>query len=270
MGGEKIESGDPASLKEAVEIMKRAIALDPGFARAWTQLHDAYDVLGWAGVEPERSWKLAEEAAAEALRLDPNDPFAHVSMAFVLGQRNDFAGVKTELDTALRLAPNSAVVLTQYANWAATFADPAVGAEMADKAIRLDPDYPSWAATRFVAAYFFAGRFEDAVTVAERIPIGAYFPDTWFAHPSSLAMVGRADEAAALVKKALEANPDLTVEWWTNQPGYPDRDRALMDSTMRRAGFPLCATPEKRAELGRYWKLPECEQEPAKNDAVRP
>jgi TolB-like protein/class 3 adenylate cyclase len=270
MGGEQIENGDTASLKEAVALLKRAIALDPEFADAWRLLNVAYDMLAYAGVDPEVSWKLAADAARQAVRLDPNNPLAHIAMASVYGQRNDFEAIKTELDMALRLAPNSAEVLTHYANWAAAVTDPAVGAEMADRAIRLDPAFPAWAATRFLSAYYYAERFEDAVRIGERIPADAFFPDTWFQYPSVLAMTGRADEATAWVKKALAANPDLSVEWWVNQPSYPDRDRALTERTMRAAGFPLCATSEKRAQLGSYWPIKECAKAPTQDATASP
>jgi tetratricopeptide (TPR) repeat protein len=267
MGGEKIEGGDVASLTEAVALLKQAIALDPEFSDAWRLLSVAYDVLAYSGVDPQTSWVLSAEAAREAARLDPNNPLAHVSLASVYGQRNDFAAVKTELDTALRLAPNSAEVLIHYANWAAAFTDPAVGAEMADKAVRLDPDYPAWVATRVLSAYYYAERFEDAARIGERIPPDAFFPDTWLQYPSALAMLGRLDEAAVWVTKALDVNPDMSVEMWVNQPSYPDRDRALMERTMRLAGFPLCAPPERRAELGKYRKIEECEEPHIESDA---
>lgn len=262
MGGEKIENGDAASVKEAVELLKRAIALDPEYSDAWRLLSVAYDVLAYGGVDPQTSWRLAADAARQAVRLDPNNPLAHVSMASVYGQGNDFAAVRTELDTALRLAPNSAEVLVHYANWAAAFTDPAVGAEMADKVIRLDPDYPAWIATRVLSSYYYAERFGDAARIGERIPQDAFFPDTWFQYPSALAMLDRTKDAAVWVKKALAANPDISVEWWVNQPSYPDRDRALTERTMRAAGFPLCATPARRAELTIYRPIAEC-------DAVR-
>jgi hypothetical protein len=38
-----------------------------------------------------------------------------------------------------------------------------VGAELADRAIRLNPDYKPWASAPVRYAYFMAGRYEDAL-----------------------------------------------------------------------------------------------------------
>ena len=44
------------------------------------------------------------------------------------------------------------------------------GAEAADRAIRLNPNYPLWAGNFYRWAYFMVGRYEDALKVIERQP----------------------------------------------------------------------------------------------------
>jgi hypothetical protein len=48
------------------------------------------------------------------------------------------------METALRLNPGDAEILTLYSTWASTFGHPERGAEMADHAIRLNPNYEAY------------------------------------------------------------------------------------------------------------------------------
>jgi TolB-like protein/Flp pilus assembly protein TadD len=59
----------PATNRRAVEYYRRATELDPGYALAWSGLADAYSSSPINGdVEPKQVWKLAQDAAAQAVR----------------------------------------------------------------------------------------------------------------------------------------------------------------------------------------------------------
>jgi predicted Zn-dependent protease len=45
------------------------------------------------------------------------------------------------------------------------------GAEAADRAIRLNPNYPVWAGNFYRQTYFMSGRYADALRIIERQPI---------------------------------------------------------------------------------------------------
>ena len=96
-----------------------------------------------------------------------------------LGEKGDLARAKAELDTALRMAPGSAEILTFYAGWASTFGEPERGVELVDQVIRLDPNYPLWTTNIFSYAYFMAGRYEDALKMQARMAPDTYNPMKW-------------------------------------------------------------------------------------------
>jgi TolB-like protein/class 3 adenylate cyclase len=259
LGDEKVQVGDPESLKQAVGLLERAVELDPGLSRAWSTLFQAYDKLAYSGVDPENSRKRAAEAAERAVAVDPSDPDAHVAQAYNFGGHNDLIRAKAELDLALRLAPGSSNIMTHYATWAATFGDPKRGGELADQVIKLDPIFAPWAAKRLAYAYFAADRYPDALHVLDRVALDSYDPDTWMVKASALAVLGRAGEAKFWVDETIKHLPDFTIEGWTNQPGYSDDERRRIFNAMRLAGFPPCA---KRGELDKVAKplrLPECD-----------
>ena len=130
---------------------------------------------------------------------------------------------------------------------------------MVDQVMRLDPNYPMWTSNFFSPAYFMAGRYEDAVKMLERMTPNNYQKWTWVVRSSSLAALGRTDEATASVTEALKQHPDLTVESMINEPGLSTIERSRFIETMPLAGFPACSKPEALAKLAKPVRLPECE-----------
>ncbi|ANK94580.1 adenylate cyclase family 3 protein (plasmid) [Rhizobium sp. N6212] len=259
LGSEKIEKITKADDEEAIAFLNRAVELDPGLARAWVELYHAHDLMRVFGVDPEGNRKAGADVAERAVRLDPRDAEAHVVFAMSLASRGDMGRAKSEFDTALRLAPGSSEILTFYSGYAARFNDPERGAQMVDKVMRLDPNYPMWASNFFAPAYFMAGRYEDAVTMLERMTANNYQRWTWVIRSSSLAALGRTDEAHASALETLKQHPDVTVESMINEPGLSTVERNRFIETMPLAGFPVCAKPEALANLATPVRLPECE-----------
>lgn len=266
LGSEKIENLTKADAEEAITFLDRAVELDPGLARAWVELYHAHDLMGVFGVDPESNRKAAADVAERAVRLDPSDAEAHAVFGMSLANKGDMGRAKSELDTALRLAPGSSEILTFYTGFAARFGEPERGAQMVDQVMRLDPNYPMWTSNFFSPAYFMAGRYEDAVKMLERMTPNNYQKWTWVVRSSSLAALGRTDEANASAREALKQHPDLTVESMINEPGLSSIERSRFIETMPLAGFPACAKPEALAKLAKPVRLPECEA--AKADPI--
>ena len=156
------------------------------------------------------------------------------------------------------LSPGSAEILTFYAGWASTFGEAERGAEIVDRVIRLNPNYPMWQNGPFSYAYFMAGRYEDAARLLERVPPTNYNRSRWVIRGGSYAALDRADEAQAIVKQALIQFPDLTIEGFVSDPGWSEAERQRLIETMRSAGFPACAKPEELARFANPRRLPEC------------
>lgn len=259
LGSENIEKLTKADAAKAVTFLNRAIELDPGLARAWVELYHAHDLLGVFGVDPEGNRKAAADVAERAVQLDPSDAEAHAVFGMSLANKGDMGRAKAEMDTAVRLAPGSSEILTFYSGFAARFGEPERGAQMVDKVMRLDPNYPMWTSNFFSPAYFMAGRYEDAVKMLERMTPNNYQKWNWVVRSSSLAALGRTDEANASVIETLKRHPDLTVESMINEPGLSTIERTRFIETMPLAGFPACAKPEALAKLAKPVRLPECE-----------
>jgi TolB-like protein/class 3 adenylate cyclase len=258
LGTEKLEQFTKVDIEESIRLLTRAVELDPGLARAWIELSHAHSLALTFGGDRTAAQKLAMEAAERSVALDLRDAEAHAALAMRLGEAGEFVRAKSSFDTALALSPGSAEILTFYASWASTFGEPERGAELVDRAIRLNPEYPMWASGPFSWAYFMAGRYADAARLLERVPPETFNPFRWVILAGSYAAQSMAGEAEATRKKALASFPDLTIESFVSDPGMNDIEREKFADKMRLAGFPSCATPEQLKGLENPFRLPEC------------
>lgn len=258
LGTEKLEQVNQPGVEEAVRLLTRAVELDPGLARAWVELSHSHGVLSGFGVEPDKNRALSAEAAERAVRLDPSDAEAHAVYAAILGDRGEVERAKAEFDTALRLAPGQFEVLTFYVDWASIFGEPARAAELADKAISLNPSFPTWSARIFTQAYFMASRNEDALQMLDRLTKENYGRKHWVIRAGALAALGRTEEASVTVTDALRRFPNLSAEGLLNISGFNEVERQRLVETMQLVGFPECAKAEELGKVERPLRLPEC------------
>jgi TolB-like protein/class 3 adenylate cyclase len=246
------------SVEEAIRLHKQALAIDPNFARAWTGLAWAYWVLrGFAEDTPELR-QAGMDAAQRAVELDPADAEAHAALAYMVGATGDLAGAEAEFDKALGLNPNSADILTFYANRANSFGKGDKGAAAADRARRLNPNMPAWSLSTYRYAYFMAGRVEDALRMQERKPRENYRRQDYIWRAMLLATVGRTEEGRAAVADTLAHFPGVDIESYARMPEWSDVEQEKLTKAMRKAGFPTCATAEDLKNHPGIKRLPEC------------
>jgi tetratricopeptide (TPR) repeat protein len=257
-GRSEVVQSTPESNKSAIEQFEKAVAADPRLARAWAELSGALQQSMTFGADPRVALPAAVAAARRAVQIDPGDAMAHAQLAFDLGMQGDFAPSEAEFDTALRLNPGDAEVLTFYSAWASAFEHPERGSEAADHAIRLNPNYHPWQAWNFSYAYFSAGRFEDTLRIVERLPKENYNFYSWVLRGASYVALGKSAEAKAAVSDALSHFPDLTIEGFTGTVDWSDADRKRLTGPMQAAGFPVCAKPDTLAKNPQLVRLPEC------------
>ena len=194
-----------------------------------------------------------------ALALDPNDALTCFFMGSYLTLKGDGEAGDRYYQRALELGPNNADVLVLLA-WAWSYsATPERGAEMADRAIRLNPHYPFWWNSALTRAYFHVRAFEKAYTFAKSM--GAAAPNEAAMLAMTAARLGRREEAARAAESVGRMDPDWTVE---GMYGFylPSRPAQLLVESAVLAGLPVCMTVAQLADNKGAARLQEC-------DAVR-
>ena len=111
MAQEPYRRHDQAGVGEARELLLKAVALDPGLARAWDFLANCYmqeAINGWG--DRAAAWERYRDATMQAATLDPSDGQIQVSLGNMYFERGDIALGTAAWERALELAPNDALV----------------------------------------------------------------------------------------------------------------------------------------------------------------
>jgi TolB-like protein len=97
--------------RQAVQVLQRAVSLDPGYASAWAELSQAYIFLSeYIDPTPDQDAGLARAAAEKALALDPGSVAAHLALAEIKAFYDyDWKGAAAQFDAAKRSDANLAV-----------------------------------------------------------------------------------------------------------------------------------------------------------------
>jgi TolB-like protein/DNA-binding winged helix-turn-helix (wHTH) protein/Tfp pilus assembly protein PilF len=104
------------SLARAIEFLNRAIALDPGYGRAYAALAECYSLQGfYQYVPPAQAYPRAREAALKALSLDASLLEAHVALLSILTDYDwDWPAAEREFKATIAIDPNYAVAYQYY------------------------------------------------------------------------------------------------------------------------------------------------------------
>ncbi|HEX5438940.1 MAG TPA: tetratricopeptide repeat protein, partial [Gemmatimonadaceae bacterium] len=201
----------------AIEYFDRAIARDPVFALAHATLAMVYTELAEQGaMAPDVAYRRATNAAAMALKLDPELGAAHCTMGHLkMVHELDWSGAEQEFMRALALSPSGADSYNLYGRLCAAL-------ERYDEAIALQRHAqeldPLAHRLDLVTALLRAGRYGEAIVEAEdavefdpshdrgRATLGwAYF------------LSGRRDEGLAELEHAVSFSRENTL--WLGQLG---------------------------------------------------
>jgi TolB-like protein/DNA-binding winged helix-turn-helix (wHTH) protein/Tfp pilus assembly protein PilF len=228
-----------ASIVEARELLRRAIALDPAYAAAHSALGETFHVaisMGWAE-SPAEYWKRVEVEAAEALRLDPADVRGRILLARSYIAFNRYPEAQTQIDRAIAINPNDADALAGRGNILVWLGETDAAIETLEFAQRIDPelnDYDSFALT---LAYYLKSNYAAAIEQAElnlRRNPGAHFNRAVLA--AAYAQLGRPQDASRVAEEIRRTDPTFeAAEFGSKFLNANDLER-LRDG-LRKAGL---------------------------------
>ncbi len=146
----------------ATNEFRRAVLLEPGYARAWANLGSAYHSMVDSGFESDPIWYVkAGEAIEKARALDPEDPqvsFATGAMHLVYGRRRE---AYREFLASRRKTPNHPILYHYFAYLfrLCNMLDEAMQAEL--KGVELDP-HVAWTQLGVARLHMLRGEFDRA------------------------------------------------------------------------------------------------------------
>jgi adenylate cyclase len=197
-----------ASVPAGLDLLQKAVHLDPGYSLAWAGVADAFTVLAYSGAaRGSESRGQAMAAARRAIDLDPASAAGHIALACAtLLYENNRAMAKQEFERALELSPSHAMGRAWYAlfyfQWAC--GDFEQGIAQARRALDSDP-LSAYVTMNLGNCLLTAGRLDEAIETDRRaIQLD---PESFVARWSlgiALGMAGRFEEAVSTLEAAAQ------------------------------------------------------------------
>ena len=204
-------------IEESEAYLRQALKVDPDFGRPHGYLaycHVVDITCGWSKDEQAVLRRGIAEAKA-ALAIDQRDAFAHFALGRLYTVGGDHQAAAQEIGEALRINPNFAHGYLGLASIHYWLGDGPAVLENADKAIRLSPNDPlMWLFLLYRGhGYEFIGDFDRAIECFEqssRFPRVGHWPFSKLA--AAYYEAGRKEEAAAAFEQARLIEPNLSLE----------------------------------------------------------
>jgi TolB-like protein/DNA-binding winged helix-turn-helix (wHTH) protein/Tfp pilus assembly protein PilF len=221
---------------------EEAVALDPGFARAYTGLALTYSreaIDGWTST-PRRSLGLANRFATEATAIDPSLPQVHfVTGQIRLFQRRHSQAIESA-ERAIEIDPNYAdayALLAWTLNYAGLTEEASSALEMA---MQLNPRPPASYLEILGEIHFTQEKYEDsAATFQSVLKINPGYLRARLWSSSAHALAGLKDQAEWDVGEALVASPNLSIARLKFAfPFKNSRTLGIVLRSLRDAGLP--------------------------------
>ena len=184
--------------------------------------------FGWSESRSE-SFKQAYLNAQKALALDDSHPGVHILLGGLLLYERQYDQAIAEGQRAIALGPNDPDIHASMAHilrYAGRFEEAIV---LIQKAMRLQPRHPSWYLGELAMCYYYVGRHEEAIKLAEQLYSlagrrGETFISYWYY--AILAMnyirLGRNQEARKAAAEVRRLFPEYSLEWDRQFSVYKD------------------------------------------------
>jgi adenylate cyclase len=220
-GFELFLKGSKEDNLKARALFEKATKLDPGYAGAWQWLaysHQWDARFEWSESRAA-SIKLAHELAQKALALDDKSPNVHAVLGNLYLTQRQLKKAISKYKMAISLNPNFGpgyAMLAIATNLMGEFEE---SITLMKTAMRLSPYYDHWYLGVLAMAYFFTGRYEEAIAANNQHLDRCRKGECLTAGPlSGLAQVyaelGRVEEARSFMAEALESNPKLSLAFY--------------------------------------------------------
>jgi DNA-binding winged helix-turn-helix (wHTH) protein/TolB-like protein/Flp pilus assembly protein TadD len=220
------QGGGPDSIQRAIELLQQALAIDPGYAQAWTELAWVHRRRLWnAEAVPAEVFESANATLSRALALVPDLPQAHASLGFTRYWFDfDWPAAEREFRAALARNPNVVEAHWGLTNLLLPQGRIHQGLVHLRRARELDPMSPLF--NTMDAAYLTdRGLLDEA---RHRLAIAFDLaPRLWLAHVAQGQLwwaLGRPQEAIESFRKAVEMGPTTS------------RPKAVLGAHLARSG----------------------------------
>ncbi len=223
------DSKDLENLEEGRKLLRKAIALDPNFAKAYAALGKTYFTQWVFGGDKDMAiLNKVYEYGQKAITINKDEPSGYSQLAHYYLWTKQHDSAIEEIQKAIDLDPNNSQWLGTMGELQTYAGNPESGITYLKKAMRLDPKYPSWLLFSLGQAYWLIKDYDLAVETFKKSI--EHFPSFW---PSYLLLAicydekGMKEESQKYAKKALEENENLPFQNWEQLVPFKDPAAAV-------------------------------------------
>jgi adenylate cyclase len=229
------------TFEQAVAQMKRAIELDPNYAKAFAGLAWAYvlDYTNQWSEDADRSLALARRCADQAVEKDPREPLAHFSSAMVAGRERDTERAVAEANATLALSPHFSPARGLLGSVELYAGRPLAAITHMEQSMRLDPVVSQQGLHFLGLAYLMAGKYETAAAIFKQRLVLAPNSDTSRSFlASALGHIGEIEEARRVWDELKAINPKYSFARHVSRlPFQREEDIKIIAQGLTKAGL---------------------------------
>jgi TolB-like protein/DNA-binding winged helix-turn-helix (wHTH) protein/Flp pilus assembly protein TadD len=220
---------------KAIPHLERAIQLDPGFARAYAALGEAWALDGiyaggaWGGEGRQEQYAKALEYSQKAVNLDPTSSEAYSSLGHSLIVNHRWNQGEVALRNAIELDPNSPYAAEYLALLLAQKGRNGESVQVSRELALANP-VAIYFRRVYVMTLYEAHSYDEAIIESERlIELDPNHRATYITYATSLVQKGRFQEAEAAFRRSpLETDPGVEA-WLYVRQGNPTAARKVLE-----------------------------------------
>lgn len=235
---------DRRSITQARELLEQAVAHDPDYALAYSQLaslHMRWVGQGWSEDELADR-KTAASNAQLAIERDRNDAVALAIYGHVQSYLlKDYMTATDYLDRAIAVGPSCASAWAYSSLTCGYLGNYEAAVARAEKAVRLSPLGPDafWFEHYLSQAYYLIGRYEDAAGWGRMSAAhGGVNTSNLRSLIASLVALGEMNEARTVAQRLLQLVPTFRLATFRARTPLRSDVRDLFIERLKLAGVP--------------------------------
>ena len=205
----------PSDADKGLELLRKALALQPDFAAANAAAAYAHENRYMRGGLNKADKEAALHYARAAIEAGADDAATLATAGFIIGLvDHDYETAMNAIDSALALTPSSAWALGYGAVILGHAGRTTQAIEYGERALRISPLDPEiWNAYVGLAiAHCAAGNWEEAIAACRHtIRANPRFSLPHVLQAAALSILDRREQAAAAAKRVLELEPGFTI-----------------------------------------------------------
>jgi TolB-like protein/class 3 adenylate cyclase/Tfp pilus assembly protein PilF len=237
--GDSLPVFDADNEAEARRLFRRAIELDPEYAKPYALLAFALCREWYADMSgSDAALDQALALANRAVELDDGQETCLAALGFVHAYRGSFDLAEHYYTRALALNPNNPTVLANLGGLYVHLGEPAKGMDYLKEAKVVDPFFaPKWYWGQVGRAYFVTHQFDEAIAAFTRLPSTSVWGLAYLA--ACYALTGNIDRSKHYAAKVLCLMPEFSISRYVPKELYRlSSDRKHLTDALRNAGLP--------------------------------